>query len=252
MNSIERHEKIKQLLEEHQDMQVKELAREFKVSEMTIRRDLHFLEKQGSVELFFGGVRKRAAYSPISMFNEREGVNYDAKRKIARKASELFLEGHHIYIDTSTTLTLLVRLITDMKMSVVTNSLSVVMELVSRKNIDLYVAPGLYLDQYGGSFDYATVEYLKNFHFDEAFFGTSAIDPAYGITASKEIEMVVKKAVMRQSDKCYLLCDHTKLGKKHFFKMNDIYDFDALYIDDEIDEESLQKLKEMTQVVVCD
>ncbi len=34
--------------------------------------------------------------------------------------------------------------------------------------------------------------------------------------------------------------------------MNDIYDFDALYIDDEIDEESLQKLKEMTQVVVCE
>ena len=44
---------IKQLLEEHQDMQVKELAREFKVSEMTIRRDLHFLEKQGRCGIVF-------------------------------------------------------------------------------------------------------------------------------------------------------------------------------------------------------
>lgn len=252
MNSRERHEKIKQLLEEYQELSVKELAQTFQVSEMTIRRDLHLLEKQGSVELFFGGVRKRAAYSPISMFNEREGINYDAKRKIAKRASELFLEGHHIYIDTSTTLTLLVRLIPDIKMCVVTNSLSVVMELVNHKNIDFYVAPGLYLDQYGGSFDYTTAQYLQNFHFDEAFFGTSAIDLTYGITASKEIEMVVKKTVMRQSDKCYLLCDHTKFGKKHFFKMNDIGDFDALYVDDEIDEESLQKLRKMTRVIVCE
>ena len=37
------------------------------------------------------------------------------KERLHEKASELFLEGHHIYIDTSTTLTLLVRLIPDMR-----------------------------------------------------------------------------------------------------------------------------------------
>ena len=51
-----RHLKIYKLLNQHQTMEIKEIAEELGISQSTTRRDIELMEKLGYVKRFFGGV----------------------------------------------------------------------------------------------------------------------------------------------------------------------------------------------------
>lgn len=236
LSGVKRREQIIDDLREHGEVAVKILAEKFGVSEMTIRRDLHFLEEQGYITLHYGGARlidrQHIGCSSFSLRKERQS---ESKRKIAKKAASYIKEGDVIFMDTSTTILEILTYMPQFHVTIVTNSMPVMENVYMNNNIELHMAPGMYRDAYGGPLDYATAEYLSRFHYHKAFFGASSFDPDFGASAGEEIESAVKKCVIANADENYLLIDHSKIGKRSLIKYSDTSDYTGILSDEELD-----------------
>ena len=102
---------------------VTNLAEEFNVTPMTIRRDLSVLEKQGVITTYYGGasLNEGAASEPSFMLKNKNSL--DEKIAIAYEASKLINEGDSIYIDCGTTCYNIGRFIKNKRITVMTNSI---------------------------------------------------------------------------------------------------------------------------------
>lgn len=119
---------------------------------------------------------------------------------IARTAAGLIQNHDTVYLDTSSTILFMLPYLVDLTFTVVTNSLPAMSQLYAHPNIHLAMAPGSYDPQYGKSADYSTIDYLRRYHYNKAFFGASAVDSAFGASATREIKSAIKKK-LRQMPK---------------------------------------------------
>lgn len=240
LSALSRRGQLLEILREQEQVTVKEMARKFGVSEMTIRRDLHGMEEQGLVTVHYGGASLRNTHPGFPSFSARQEKLYQNKFKIAKAAASLIKEGDVIFLDTSTTILLMLRYLPDIHLTIITNSFPVAQELCNNTHICLYLTSGMYQEQYGGPLDYSTAEYVSRFHYDKAFFGASAVDASFGASATREIESAVKRCVWTNASESYLLADHTKFGKKNLIRYNEVRDYRLILTDDELDDETLK------------
>ena len=84
-----REEEIIAIVSEKKKIEVNELADLLKVSRVTIRKDLDKLESRGILHRQHGF----AVLNNQDDINYRLAINYDLKRKIAKKAAELVKDG---------------------------------------------------------------------------------------------------------------------------------------------------------------
>ena len=125
MFAIERRNAILAALKEEKHVVVSELAKQFDVSEETIRRDLDKLEKEGYVVKTYGG----AVISEMPYVVTKK-ANVEAKQKIAELAAELIMDGDTLILDASSTALFIAQKIKTKKdITLLTNSLEVLMEL---------------------------------------------------------------------------------------------------------------------------
>lgn len=237
LTSISRRGQLLEILREQETVTVKDMAKRFGVSEMTIRRDFHGMEEQGLVTIHYGGASLRNTHPGFPSFSARQEKLYQNKLKIAKTAASLIKEGDVIFLDTSTTILLMLRYLPDVHLTVITNSLPVVQQLCSNTHICLYLTSGMYQEQYGGPLDYSTAEYVSRFHYSKAFFGASAVDATFGASATQEIESAIKRCVWTNASESYLLADHTKFGKKNLIRYNEVKDYQLILTDNELEEE---------------
>lgn len=89
----ERKKRIVDLIEDHGQVKVNDLAKEFNVSMETVRRYLEELEYEKKLKKVYGGaVKVESSIIEPSMF-EREIVRIEEKKRIGMKAASLIKEG---------------------------------------------------------------------------------------------------------------------------------------------------------------
>lgn len=237
LSAIKRRQSILEMLHQKEQVSVRDLAQIFHVSDMTVRRDLHHMEEQGILTTHYGGASLRKRNSNILDFSDRRDKLYPDKLAIARTAAGYIQNNDTIFLDTSTTILLMLRFLPDLPLTIVTNSLPAMEQLSAFPQIRLFMAPGIYQQQYGGCTDYATVDYLRRFHYHKAFFGASAVDAGFGASATREIESAIKTTVFSNADQTFLLADHTKFGKKNIICYNDVRDYTKIFTDTKLDDD---------------
>ena len=99
MLAAERQTEITRLIEARGSVQVEELARELKVSAMTIRRDLLKLEETGRIERCHGGAVAKQEVS----YEDKQIRNKWEKNRIAEKCAGLVSSGDTVFLDAGTT-----------------------------------------------------------------------------------------------------------------------------------------------------
>ncbi len=143
IKSLKRKNEIVSRLERKGSVSVAELVVAFNVSEVTIRRDLEELEGRGLLLRTYGGAvnREENEISPEFVFNEKQQKNIFRKKAIAKAAFEYVASGETIFLDSGTTTLEIARLIKekDMDLTVVTNSMPVVTELLHEENLNLFL-----------------------------------------------------------------------------------------------------------------
>ncbi|GGH01347.1 GntR family transcriptional regulator [Pedobacter zeae] len=212
--------KILELLEKFGEVEIRQLAAEINVSEVTVRRDLTAMAANGLLYRTHGGAMKISeVIKPVSFVN-KAGVNIKAKDAICKRAAADIIDGDVIFIDCGSTAFRLCQFIKNKKIKVITNSLPVVNELLdSAVTINLI----------GGEVDATrqavhgttAYEHIARYRASKAFLGVDGIT-VEGLYAGSEHEASNTLAMALQSDCVYILCDARKVGKTSYLKFNDL------------------------------
>ena len=176
-----RQEKILDMLSGNEIIATDDIMKGLDISVSTLRRDLMKLESQNKVTLLHGG-GVRLAQKPIEMnISAKLELNKEAKEKIAHKAASFIDNGDVIFLDPSSTTYLMIPYLAGKSITVITNSISHINQLVA---LDL---PCIMV---GGSIKKTTNSCigpiaeltLKTLYFNKCFLGASGFSIPSGIS----------------------------------------------------------------------
>jgi DeoR family fructose operon transcriptional repressor len=245
MLAIERQSRITQLLNERQAVSVAELAQTFGVSDMTIRRDLLRLEERGVLRRTHGGASILRRPPGDYPYYAREHEQVAEKAAIARVAAGLIQDGETIVLDAGTTTAMLARLLPPKRdLTVITNSIHVVNELMGKAGVTVIVTGGTLWEPTVSLVGPVAVSTLRRFTADRAFMATPAISLEAGVTNSNLYEAEVKSIMIEISRQRTLLVDHTKFGRTSYAVVAPLSAFHRLITDDGTPAETVQRLRE--------
>ncbi len=214
-----RHQKIYEMVRQHGSVNVTELTSMFNVSDMTIRRDLTVMDKQGLLRRVYGGAINCETKIDESLLSPQTVPELDRKIAIAHLARELVRENHTIYIGGGSTCHEFAKTLYDASnITVVTDSLQVVRELQPFRAIQVIVlggmlqADGIHI---GGPL---ALEIAEKISVDTSFFsgGGFTIDTIDNPTM---IGVDVKRALLKNAARRVFLADSTKFNHKAFYEL---------------------------------
>lgn len=240
----QRQERIAELVLKQPFVAAKDLAERFDVSLMTIHRDLDELETHGVLRKVRGG----ATPQPSSLFESnvryRMTVASEEKQALARAALPQIEPGQAILIDESTTGLALARLLPGrVPLTVITNSLSVMQELRTVRDIKLIVLGGDYWPRHEAFCGLACEAAVSALRADVLFMSTTAISG--GVAYQPDQDMAIaKRAMIAAAARRVLLVDHSKFGRVALHRLAPLTDFNLVITDDGINEVGLRQLRE--------
>lgn len=252
MLATERQKKIVKNLKEFQFVKVVELSKELNVTEETIRRDLEKLEALQQLKRTHGGAIPCEDKDDDEIpFSDRKILNKESKLEVAKKSVKLINESDIIFLDASSTAFYLARLIPNMPLTILTNSIPVAVELTKKKKIKVILTGGTISENSLSLVGPTTIRSIENLHVNKMFFSCKGFDRDWGVSDSNEQQANVKRRIIQNSDEIILLIDSTKLGQKSFVNIEDKKVLDYIVIDKEAEEELLKKmLSKHTRIII--
>lgn len=215
-----RRKQIIDILEKTDYAEVTYLSKVFDVSEMTIRRDIDRLEKDNEVIRVHGGVKLKTKRLYEASIEERLNHNRAEKIAIARVAAELINDGDVVAFDASTSALEVSKLIKDKeKLTVVTNNISIAIELSDTPGIAVILLGGFLRDRSLSLVGAPIKRFLESIHIDKAFFSAKALNFDAGLTDSTIDEGEAKQAMIAKTTELTVIADRSKLGIVSFFEI---------------------------------
>lgn len=188
---------------------VSDLARAFEVSEMTVRRDLRALARDGKLERVHGGAVDTVPERP---FEEIALRGQAVKNRIGAAAAALVEDGQTVMVDIGTTTLQVARHLRGREVTVVTTSLAVYDELRTDPEVELVLSGGLVRRNYLSLVGVLAEDSLRQLNVDMAFIGTSAIAPDLSVWDTTMIEVPIKRAMIAAANEVVLLADAEKFS----------------------------------------
>lgn len=253
MKPKQRQALILEFLRIHGRSTVQDLVSHFATTGTTIRKDLTSLQDDGTVIRTYGGVmlNRDDGDQPI---DRKTQINAEKKRAIARKASDLVAEGDTIIFDAgSTVLKMVPHLAKFNNITIMTNSLTIVKELVELKSDQVILMPGGTYRATSASLHGSLAELaFSHYSFDKLFMGADGVDIQAGVTTYNEV-FSVSQAMCHAAKKIILLVDSSKFGRKSPNVVCSLNVVDTLITDSGISPHLVKELEDMNiNVIIVD
>jgi DeoR family fructose operon transcriptional repressor len=242
MNAFERKRRIMELLDRKESVEVVELTKLFSISKVTARNDLDDLEAKGLLVRTHGGAVPAEKRDFVRLVSNTLNENSDRKRRICEAAARMVEPGQNIIIDSGSTTVHLAPLLAERPITVITNSVLIVQDLMGAEQVQLIVAGGLLRRPSMALMGVHARHSFEEVRADLLFLGASGVTVDQGITCNNIIEADTKKAMIRSVTKVCLLVDSTKFGKVSLAKICD-WDSIDIIITDAIDAETRSRLE---------
>ncbi|MGK5533359.1 DeoR/GlpR family DNA-binding transcription regulator [Streptomyces sp. URMC 129] len=243
-------------------IRVSELTRMLQVSDMTVRRDLDVLARQGALEKVHGGavpVGEQRTHEPG--FEAKSALETTAKHDIARAAAGLVVPGSAVALSGGTTTFAVAHRLLDVPdLTVVTNSVRVADVFHdARRAAGNAGGPG------GGHAGHAATVVLTggvrtpsdalvgpvadaaigSLRFDLLFLGVHGITVEAGLSTPNLAEAETNRHFIRSARRVVVVADHTKWGTTGLSSFASLDEVDTLVTDSglpEADREELARL----------
>jgi DeoR/GlpR family transcriptional regulator of sugar metabolism len=229
---IERHAQILRIISRLKNVSVQTLTERLQVSEVTIRKDLSYLEEQGRLLRTHGGAVLSEDLDRLRTLPMRREENIRQKRAIAARARQLIREENTVYLDAGSTCALLATEIQGMSLRVVTNSIDVMVALAASEQISLISPGGSYRREAGSFIGPVAVEALNRLQIETCFLGTTGFSAKGDFSSMNLIEAELKRKAIERSARCVVLADHAKFGVSAFTVFASAGDVDILVVDE--------------------
>lgn len=233
----QRRDKILELLKEDGSAKVIDLARIFKVTEVTIRQDLEKLEKEGLIVKEHGGAYLKDVEDQVRNFHLAQQENLEKKAVIAAKCMEYIENGDTIILDSGSTTTEIAKQLKGLKkLTVITNALNIALILGAEPGIDVIVTGGEFKPPTLSLTGQKAADFFKGLNVQKLFLATAGISLKSGLTYPSISDLVVKKAMIEAADITYLVADSTKMGKSALASLGALSLIDYIITDPDIEE----------------
>ncbi|MGD9295453.1 MAG: DeoR/GlpR family DNA-binding transcription regulator [Roseobacter sp.] len=231
---------------------VEGLADCFGVTLQTIRRDLSELAESNKLERVHGGAVLPSGTTNIE-YDERRILNADAKRAIAQACAARIPDGCSLFLNIGTSTEAVARQLLEHKeLMVVTNNMNVANILLENPDCQTIVTGGRLRRSDGGLIGNVAIEAIRQFKFDVAVIGCSAMD-ADGDLLDFDLEEVgVSQTIIAQSRNSYLVADTSKFERSAPVRIASMQSLTAVFTEAAVPVELQERCEEWgTELVVA-
>lgn len=234
-------------------VRVNELTRKLGVSDMTVRRDLDALARQGVLEKVHGGavpVVEASTHEPG--FEAKSGLELTAKEDIARAAAELVAPGSAIALSGGTTTFALAHQLVDVPdLTVVTNSVRVADVFHAaqrttgpRQGAATVVLTGGVRTPSDSLVGPVADQAIAALHFDVLFLGVHGISIEAGLSTPNLAEAETNRRLVQSARRVVVIADHTKWGVVGLSSFAALEQVDTLVTDAGLESEARSEISE--------
>jgi len=219
--NIDREKQILEILLKEKRATVQQLAASLYISEPSVRRDLASLEKQNLIKRVHGGaVIEETALSKNKIpFLIREYEQSSAKVQIAQKAISLVNDNVVVFLDASTSCYYLIPfLATKRNLTVITNGVKALSKL-AEYDITTFSTGGALVNSCLVLVGEEACSTVESFHADVAFFSCRGVSDDGYLTDIAREENIVRKRMIQNAKRSYLLCATEKFGKTYYHNL---------------------------------
>jgi len=245
MLNEERRREILALLNRDGRVLVKDLARHFRISQITIRKDLEFLDGQGVVQRTHGGALPLQAGALLDpSLREKEKLHRKQKTLIAEAAARLVEEGQSVLLDSGTTTTAIARALKDMaQLTVITNAINIAAELAGT-NVEVILTGGMLRKNSFSLVGPLAERTLRQLSADVLFLGVDGFDTKAGLFTPNLLESEVNRAMVEIARRTIAVCDSSKFGRRSLCNIMPVTAVQEVITDKQISKSDLQALKD--------
>ena len=236
MLPAERRARIVAALKAARAVRVTTLSDDLGVSEITIRRDLVLLEREGVLSRTYGGAVLRQRVMAEPDYEQNTVTHAEEKERIAKAAAEMIEPHDTVFLGSGTTVVHMLRYIDpELLARVITHSLSAAVE-ARRLQIELFFLGGLYrpqLDTVEGTWP---LDMIGQFHADKTFLGADCLDVSAGLTTPSIAVAGLELAMIRRTrGEVVVLADSSKIGLVGPVVICPLDQIDVVFVDGGID-----------------
>jgi DeoR/GlpR family transcriptional regulator of sugar metabolism len=217
----ERHRLILDTIANAGKIKVSEICDKFDVSEMTARRDLVSLDRQGLLRRVYGGAVSNLGRSYEPPFDLRSTQAAEAKRAIGRKAAEMVYDGDSIALDVGTTTLEVARALQGKRnLTILTSSLPIANEIMAHfslsSDVRLILTGGIVRAREFSMIGHIAENTFREMHVDKAFIGIGGLSLEEGLTEYNLEDALVKRPLLESAKERIVVTEGSKFDRITF------------------------------------
>ena len=242
----ERRSRILELVEERDSVTVKELADEFGLTEMSVRRDLIAMESESLITRVRGGATRPLVGMPSKQYAAAAQRNSAVKARIARAAVELVPSGSIVFFYSGSTVARTAASLSEEQrgsLTVVTNSLPIINEASIWDDPHLVAIGGTYLPSYMAFVGPQAMQPLTELSADVAVLGCDGLSGDGGLTTPHQLVAQIGTTLIDRARRTIVVADSSKIGRRGFMPIAPVGAIDVLVTDEGAPSEELSALR---------
>ncbi len=245
VTTFERQQRLFDLLRSQPGIRVPHIARALSVSEGTVRNDLRAMAEAGQLMRVRGGAVIRSSAATTSpAFSARARVQADAKRRIARCASDLVRDGDSVLLDASTTVYHLADCLRNRhNLTAVTNGVEIARDLAQNPSNTVILLGGVLRADGTSVTGPISEQILEELHVKTAFLSATGIAMDSGLYEVDINEARLKRRMIAMATSVVVLIDSSKFGNVDLTLFAGLGQVSHLFVDDSLDAGWIDQLR---------
>ncbi|MEH7419094.1 DeoR/GlpR family DNA-binding transcription regulator [Neobacillus drentensis] len=260
-----RIETLMNFIEEKKMVSIQEIADKLKISVVTARRDVEYLEETTSN---IKKVRGGAIWAENEKDSEENGniskdylnnrflkqsvINQEGKKSIALKAASLLRNGDSILLDAGSTLYEFAKSIsTNLTITAFITAMNIAEVLEDRENVTKIVLGGVFRSKTTTMVSSMMEQLISSIHVNKLYIAATGLSYTHGFTCNDILEADVKKKLLKSAHEVYWLVDSSKIGKISSFQISPFDSSHTIIIDDKIRPDDQRELEKLMNVIIA-
>jgi DeoR/GlpR family transcriptional regulator of sugar metabolism len=227
-------------MERNSQISVRELAMLLKVSTVTIRQDLSYLESEGLLKRVHGG----AVIADADDISSRMSLNYDKKLRIARKIASFINDGETILIESGSANALLAKELLKKDVTIITTNVFIARQFRNKEKARVVLMGGLYQHESESLVGKITKSCIDQVNFDKAFIGIDGYTKKTGFTLRDLFRAEISSHIIHSSGDVYIVSDSSKFGRSELTNICTSDDIHHIVTDSELDRSFITEFNE--------